>query len=82
MIVPATMNIYSGEAMLKDRKPEFLTSEVKELRASSASMRVQGDGAAQSGFEEGYLLGLETARAILAGSPVLMLANIDAKSVL
>ena len=66
MLVPAAMNIYSAQDALKQRDKAFVDDELKELRLSNAS----------GTFEDGYLLGLETARAVLLGMPKLYQAGI------
>lgn len=74
MIVPAAMNIYSAQEMLKARAQQWLDDEKKEFLAAVP--------AASPDMVAGYLLGLETARAILMGQPPIYQAGLKPENLL
>jgi len=62
MKVPAAMVIEMGRDSLQALPVDARQAELKELRAAI--------GSPTADYEEGYLLGLETARAMIAFSPI------------
>lgn len=83
MLSPAVMFIEQAIGNLKDI-PEFIAkSQAKELN-SLGDKRAEKAGASglTDDFLAGYVLGLQTARVILAGSPLLALAHIKPDDVL
>jgi hypothetical protein len=75
MIIPAVMFIEMAMDMLKVREPIMIEGELREFRAlgparlSEIRMRLESYASAENPdiiMASGYLLGLETARALLA----------------
>lgn len=83
MLSPAVMFIESAIDDLKN-VPEFIAqSQIKELNSlGPARAKEAGASDLNNDFRAGYALGLQVARIILAGSPLLALANVKAKNVL
>ncbi len=80
---PGVMFIESAIDSLKNADPAMLVSQAKELH-SLGDVRAQETGASgiTNDFQAGYKLGLETARMILRGSPVLVLKGIKPEDLL
>jgi len=77
MIVPAAMNIESAVDMLKRFPKErawVLPDQLKELRSAV--------GEKSQDFQDGYQLGIQTARAIIASSVAVMLKGVNPDDVL
>jgi hypothetical protein len=81
MIVPAAMDIYSGAAMLKEMPEQWREDQHKELRSAMPTL-VREYGVDQTSFEDGYEMGLATARTILQGSVELRLKGCDPEKIL
>lgn len=82
MIIPAAMNIYSAMESLKRRDPKWIDDELKELASSNAENDIEKQCGREATFRAGYLLGLEVARCILAGMPVLYQAGLKPENLL
>ena len=85
MVIPAVMFIESAIDVLKTRDANHVGRELKEfdslgLRLADVQTRI-GD-LVLSDAQKGYLIGLETARVILAGSALLLKAGIDPEQLL
>jgi hypothetical protein len=92
-VAPAAMFLETAADSLKYADPSMLASEVKELNSfgsSRAAQICQSDVMAtalrqstvSADLTLGYLLGLQTARMILMGSPQLAIKGIKADSLL
>lgn len=85
MLVPPAMNIESALDLMKYVPQNVLNDEATELIAAMGA-----DTCAKLGIKFpisdeliiGYRLGLQTARAVLAGSAALLLKGVDPKTVL
>ncbi len=79
MTIPAVMFVESAAAMLKSRDSRIIAAELKEFRAMGGSRMAQAKIAAGevTDAELGYLLGLETARAFLAGNLAAVQAKVE-----
>lgn len=84
MIVPAAMNIESAaEILISSLHDQVRESQQKEL-SSFGDERAKSLGATglSNDFRKGFELGIETARAVLAGSALLAINHINAKDIL
>ena len=83
MLSPAVMFI---EAAIDDLKnvPQFIADSQKRELVSLGAPRAQKAGASglTPDFTAGYMLGLQTARVILAGSAALVIKGVNSKDVL
>lgn len=71
MVIPAAMNIETGFDALAYVEKRWLDDQEKELRAGVGASSAEKLGVAyplSREFVQGYQLGIETARAIVAGS--------------
>ena len=77
MLSPAAMMIEAAADALPNVKQSMRDSQQREL-SSFGDVRAQKLGASglSDDFRKGYELGLQTARTVLAGSPLLALSNI------
>jgi hypothetical protein len=83
MLSPAVMFIESAIDDLKN-VPQFIADSQKRELTSLGAARAQKAGASglTPDFTAGYVLGLQTARIILAGSAALVTKGVDPKDVL
>ena len=75
MQVPSAGFVEAAQEKLKRQDPDVLADESRELK------QAVGEGVGE-GFTNGYLLGLETARVMLLGHPLLPLKGVDPESLL
>ncbi len=80
MTIPAVAHIQIGLSALGREDPKSVAAELAELRfarvpSSDEAYAVFPAGA--SDFEKGYLLGLETARSIVATMPAAVKAGVS-----
>jgi prophage DNA circulation protein len=83
MLSPAVMFIEAAIEGLKNI-PQFIADSQKRELASLGALRAQQAGASglTQDFTAGYVLGLQTARTILATSVALVMKGVDPKDVL
>ena len=77
MIVPAAMNIESAIDMLKQWPEKLmwvLPDQLKELHSAV--------GEKSEDFQQGYQLGIQTARAIIAGSAEVLMHGANPENIL
>lgn len=85
MLSPAAMDIEAATDTLKEI-PEFIQeSQIKELVSAMGAATLEKLGSTfplTEDFKKGYILGLQTARVIIACSPAVILKGVNPKDVL
>jgi hypothetical protein len=82
MFVPNLDNICAGAQFLKGMNPNTRDEHVKEFHGAMGELGNQFGIDPQSTSETFFLLGLSTARAMVANSSVLLTKGIDPEKVL
>jgi hypothetical protein len=83
MLSPAVMFIESAIDDLKNVPQNIADSQKRELYSlGDARAEKAGASGVTTDFTAGYVLGLQTARVILAGSAALVMKGVDPKDVL
>lgn len=80
MLIPAAMNIYAGAAFKAGTAKAFTDDQLKELEAATPTL--YNDYKINPTFQEGYLLGLATARAVILSSSEVLMHGADPAKVL
>ncbi len=77
MTIPAVAHIQIGLYGLSRENPKSIGAELAELRFTRVMLNDAAFPAGASDFEKGYLLGLETARSMVATMPAAVKADVS-----
>jgi hypothetical protein len=77
MQIPAVMFIEAALDSLKDRAPSIVAAELKEFGALGNRLDSVEVPEGCSDVAKGYLIGIETARVLLAGMPAAAAAHVS-----